>query len=1236
MSCATLKYLVDNTDHGCMNITISNSQNISGVIAFINSSDLSIIGTGLVNIICDVQGGMLFENTQRIHLENLKFISCAMNYSYSNVDMYPYIDHAAVYFYGGNDIEITGCIFTNGLGTGVIMYDVIGNNQLSYTNFTANRPAPNTSYDDISVNSTFGGLTIRRQHVPGESTYIIHNCIFDENIALYGGGIALYLESNDSSSFISVIKTLFTRNYGIQGGGVYVIQFGTNSSAVMNMINSSFEFNHANTTGGGFMMFSEDYSTCNFTHYMEGTIFKSNTAIFGGGLAYYYNQYSKGNIFFTAYDSTWQSNSAVTSGMCVGTHLNHTFTTVKPSNKTRFNLLAKFYNCWFVNNSNTNYYINSVGAVYISGSRVEFTQCHFIGNSGSGLYIRDSAYATFGGNNTFRNNFGLKGAAIYMGHSSVMSLQNGSLLALHGNQAILEGGAIFTEEKLNFREDNDAACIFESLQSFIQSNDTFTVVFSDNLAGNRIHSIFVGDPSNCCYTECNGSSDNNLLLNSKVFHYQPNINSQVTSTAISISLESKPQRNANNQLEVMLGEKFYILPKVTDVFGNSAYITGHLVLVSNYKQSFMPTQKLSLIGPSTISMDNFTKNNELYIIGNKDEIHCANLSLQFVYQHVQLGYRDESEEFDIKLVECKNGYLYNETSQQCECYPSDNFICPTRNNSYACIRYGYWYGIDDKNGSTLLSCPGQNCHYTDGNCPQSSECPDSPDFCLLGKSNDLCRKGRGGTLCSECRENHSFTFGALKCVPSTSCKAGNTALILVGIFIYWMFSIFLVLIILSLDLSVGSGFMYGIVYYFSVVILFLENSVTDPILQTAINTCVAITQLSPRVFGNIDVCFAESWNMNLHHLMFHYATPVFVVSAIFTIICLSRYCRCPKSLSLAQNSPIHAISILVLFSYTSLAYTSFQILKSITINGDVKVYVDPKFSYFHKQHIPYAIVAILCECLISLPTCLLLLLAPCLSQRVNFVKLRLKPIVDDFQACYHPNHRWFAGFYFLARQLMYLAYVIPHQWLPQSFSPLHIVNALILIVHSVFQPYKQKWLNILDTILLIDLFLLSFFKLDLKSTSDIAQKAIPYLLIMFPILYLFSIIAVLLFKRFKSFWFWLNCRKIPAKPFSTFTATTVGINSKDESVSKTSSNITFADSFYKDDGEREPLLSDMNCGQSPYSKANTLRWNPGFTTSSLRVTTMKRSPHILIKLPPTDCHCGHLCCCIYIIIYIYI
>ena len=112
-----------------------------------------------------------------------------------------------------------------------------------------------------------------------------------------------------------------------------------------------------------------------------------------------------------------------------------------------------------------------------------------------------------------------------------------------------------------------------------------------------------------------------------------------------------------------------------------------------------------------------------------------------------------------------------------------------------------------------------------------------------------------------------------------------------------------------------------------------------------------------------------------------------------------------------------------------------MVLRPVVIRGSAKVLVVPDTSYFDpKNHLPFALVALFIECFITLPTSFLLILAPCLSRKLNFVKLRLKPIVDEFQACYRPDCRWFAGFYFLARELMFLASIIPQhaQDLPQS------------------------------------------------------------------------------------------------------------------------------------------------------------------------------------------------------------
>ena len=391
------------------------------------------------------------------------------------------------------------------------------------------------------------------------------------------------------------------------------------------------------------------------------------------------------------------------------------------------------------------------------------------------------------------------------------------------------------------------------------------------------------------------------------------------------------------------------------------------------------------------------------------------------------------------------------------------------------MRYGYWYGQPKQTDGEPIACPWVSCDYDDGNCPNKS-CPHYPGFCRLDGEDDLCREGRSGLLCSSCRQNYSFNFGAKSCMPTHTCPPRITALITLGVIVYWIFFIIFVLFVLSVNNRIGSGFMYGIIYYFSVQNLFTERTVTNDFLSTLIDVCTALTQLSPQAFGNFHACFVPNWNLALHHKLFSFVSPVFVITVIVIVILASRYCRCPRAISLAENSPIHAICMLILFSYTSMVYTIFYILKPIKIKGEMRVFVDPHLRYFHKEHLPYAIVALLCEFLLVLPICFLLLFAPCLSRRVNLVKLRLKPILDEFQACYRPRYRWFAGFYFLARQLVFLTYALPGDQVNNTL--LCCANALILIIHSTCQPYKIKWLNLLDSLLLIDIFLLSFFQFE--------------------------------------------------------------------------------------------------------------------------------------------------------------
>ena len=155
-----------------------------------------------------------------------RVVSCGVNHSYPNtVYKNPITEYAAVYFYRGSDIQVTGCSFLNSSGTGIIMDDVIGSTSVCTTNFTDNESIPDRS-------STSGGLIIKRQHISGmEANYNINNSYFanftkiDEN--QLGSGIALYNASN-STTCICLLKTVFSNNHAPSGEGMLIDHSGSN------------------------------------------------------------------------------------------------------------------------------------------------------------------------------------------------------------------------------------------------------------------------------------------------------------------------------------------------------------------------------------------------------------------------------------------------------------------------------------------------------------------------------------------------------------------------------------------------------------------------------------------------------------------------------------------------------------------------------------------------------------------------------------------------------------------------------------------------------------------------------------------------------------------------------------------------------------------------------------------------------------------------------------------------
>ena len=80
----------------------------------------------------------------------------------------------------------------------------------------------------------------------------------------------------------------------------------------------------------------------------------------------------------------------------------------------------------------------------------------------------------------------------------------------------------------------------------------------------------------------------------------------------------------------------------------------------------------------------------------------------------------------------------------------------------------------------------------------------------------------------------------------------------------------------------------------------------------------------------------------------------------------------------------------------------------------------------------------------------------------------LKPFADSFQSCFKDNMRFFAGLYFAYRVIILIGMFAPTRF-TQSYLLLELVLVIIIVIHALAQPYNNRKHNVLDTLLFFNL-----------------------------------------------------------------------------------------------------------------------------------------------------------------------
>ena len=739
----------------------------------------------------------------------------------------------------------------------------------------------------------------------------------------------------------------------------------------------------------------------------------------------------------------------------------------------------------------------------------------FTNNVASSMYL-SACEVQFSGVLLFKNNIAEKGGAMYLDQGTTVTIENETAIQFIDNTATLNGGAIYV----------DFLCDDSTGNTNTFSHDVFSnysAIFINNSARVAGNSLYFNIPR-FCFVNININASSSVLYVPCQFNYTQPVNGKMMSIPCDLdytllnssgapivtsphelrlyfpfndgyNISSPSNHNVYFITNNVLGYPVKFTCALFDYFGKLAEPT----LFNIQLQCIQITECSAyiLIGSNhdhvlTQSINNFTIP---YVNFKGKGINTIDKSINLTITLTSFSYSIDNINATVivEVVPCIDhpGYTYNEDLQVCVCYHT-NVKCSTDGSNE--IKRGYWFGSIGSKATTSL-CPNHYCQFTNRN--QTSE----GYFELPNTVDAQCDYHRVGRACGECSSGYTLSYDSTDCISVDQCGSGWTVLVITLTCLYWIIIVAAVFSLMYLKFQISSGYLYGLIYYYSMIGILLNNNpyVSDGAFQF-ISVLSSFAQLSPQFLGKL--CFIKGLS-GIDQIFIHYSHAV-AVSLLLLLIVVAARCSARIALFVSRCI-IRVICLLILLSYTSIASTSLLLLLPLRFT-DVKewyTYSSPHIQYFHGRYAVYGVVAIICELIIVIGLPLLFLLEPVLSRKINFI--RIKPLLDQFQGCYKDKYRWFAAYYLICRQVIFLiVYIFNSNYYNMLFY-LQTACIIIALIHMWFQPYHDELLNALDGVMLLVMVLIV--NINTFSFLHNVTTELSLILIILP-LFLFCTIAV--------------------------------------------------------------------------------------------------------------------------------
>ncbi|XP_064401532.1 uncharacterized protein LOC135347456 [Halichondria panicea] len=994
-----------------------------------------------------------------------------------------------------------------------------------------------------------------------------------------GGGLSLIFASRAKNNSVLISNCSFRNNSAISGGGLYSNLAGGASGVSISINGSTFSGNEASFSGGGIayqVITNTVHDNSMIVHNCNVT---NNNAENGGGLILLYNQLKASDNTrnrFLSYSTHFVGNlakygSAVDSILFAPSGYNGPH----PVFKNCSFLLNKMSSTVLVDiDSSLSQSFYGTGTFTVAKMPITFNQSViFENNIGTALWVVSSRL-TFNSpmNANFVNNKGIEGGALGLVSFSVMYFWNDAIFKFVRNKAYHNGGAVYSFQYGKQQLLGAASqCPIQYLGNSSIDERNVSFYFEDNtllkFPFNKLErgrSIYMTSIQPCVFL-CTANPSAELTISNmfscigKVkFHSTKNV-----SITDEVSTSGRKFKLDNTSLSTL-----YLVPgKVFELPVVVSNDLGYPLINMGYHAQIRERRSKIIIDPGYISITE----HRLKVYGPVG----ANGTIVFESS----GHYRFVLKMSIELLPCPPGF-YSDNLEHGKVISYPSCTCNWNSTSHsvyqgvscnsavfeAQVQHIYWIGyvshyVVPHHIFTSL-CPQKFCYGGQHISPLYT-LPSNASYEELDKF--VCGPNRQGLLCGECAEGHSVFYHSLhfKCKKNSLCHIGFLFYILSEILPLTV--MFIVIVLLNINFSSGAlnGFIlfaqvldslsigaYGMMefqllkskslYYITVLYRFIYRVFNlDFFTEDALSFCLwkGATTLDTLAFKFVTVFYA-------------------FLLVLVSILIVNKYklnVRCCRQFRFTtiKSYIIHGLSAFLITCYIKCAQVSLNILIPGRLTGMAHepsrhdplkvVYFSGNIRYMSTEHLPYAFPALFVAFIVCVPPPFLLIWYPLGRQAVYKIvskcrqfsyRLRhkschvsiidkMKPLLDSFQSCYKDNCRYFAGLQFVYRLVILCTFNFTETPL-MFYTVVEVEIILILIVHVIIWPYREKWHNIIDTLIYANIALVNGFTMFVYSSSVnfstrfvyeavVLQTALIYL----PLVYIIAYTSVILYRIIK-------------------------------------------------------------------------------------------------------------------------